>query len=46
VPSDGLARSLDIESDIEDLKTLFELRKEALLVHIDFLTDGNSPDTN
>lgn len=46
VPSGGLARSLDIESDIEDLKTLFELRKAALLVHIDFLTDGNSPDMN
>lgn len=46
VPSGGLARSLDIESDIEDLKTLFELRKEALLVHIDFLTNGNLPDTN
>lgn len=46
VPSGGLARSLDIESDIEDLKTLFELRKEALLVHIDFLTNGNLPDMN
>ena len=46
VPSGGLARSLNVESDIEDLKTLFELRKAALLVHIDFLTNGNPLDMN
>lgn len=49
VPSGGVARVLifdDDSGDIEDVKTLFMLRKEALLIHLDFLTAGSSPDTN
>lgn len=49
VPSGGVARDVvfyDEASDIEDIKTLFTLRKEALLIHLDFLTTGSSPDTN
>ena len=49
VPSGGVARDLifdDDSGDIEDVKTLFMLRKEALLIHLDFLTAGSSPDTN
>ena len=49
IPSGGVARGVifyDDASDIEDVKTLFMLRKEALLIHLDFLTEGSSPDTN
>lgn len=49
VPSGGVARDLifdDDSGDIEDVKTLFMLRKEALMIHLDFLTAGSSPDTN
>lgn len=49
VPSGGVARDLIFDNDsgdIEDVKTLFMLRKEALLIHLDFLTAGSSPDTN
>lgn len=49
VPSGGVARVLifdDDSGDIEDVKTLFMLRKEALLIHLDFLTAGSSPNTN
>lgn len=47
IPSGGVPRELvlnDDGGDIEDLKTLFTLRKEALILHLDFLTDGSSPD--
>lgn len=44
IPSGGIPRSLVIDSDIEDVKTLMLLRKEALMIHIDFLEQGSSPD--
>ena len=31
-----------IDEEIEDIKTLWMLRKEAFLLHIDFLADGSS----
>lgn len=34
---------LDIDDEIEDLKTLWILRKESFLLHIDFLAEGSSP---
>lgn len=33
---------LDIDDEIEDLKTLWILRKESFLLHIDFLAEGSS----
>lgn len=43
VPTGGAARSmLSIDDEIEDLKTLWTLRKEAFILHIDFLADGSS----
>lgn len=43
VPTGGAARPmLSIDDEIEDLKTLWTLRKEAFLLHIDFLADGSS----
>lgn len=44
IPSGGTPRSLVIDADIEDVKTLYLLRKEALMLHIDFLAQGSSPD--
>lgn len=44
IPTGGVPRSLVMDSDIEDIKTLFVLRKEVLTLHIDFLKSGNSPD--
>ncbi|MGE9547621.1 hypothetical protein [Snodgrassella sp. CS2] len=44
IPTGGVPRSLVMDSDIEDIKTLFVLRKEVLALHIDFLKNGNSPD--
>lgn len=44
IPTGGIPRSLVMDSDIEDIKTLFVLRKEVLALHIDFLKNGNSPD--
>ena len=44
IPSGGHSRDLDIELDIQDLKTLWLLRKDALSIHIDFLKQGNSLD--
>lgn len=44
IPTGGVPRSLVMDSDIEDIKTLFVLRKEVLALHIDFLKYGNSPD--
>ncbi|MCX8748217.1 hypothetical protein ABV523_17875 [Snodgrassella alvi] len=44
IPTGGVPRSLVMDSDIEDIKTLFVLRKEVLALHIDFLKSGNSPD--
>lgn len=43
VPTGGAARPmLSIDAEIEDLKTLWTLRKEAFILHIDFLADGSS----
>ena len=42
VPSGGTARDILLDSDIESIKTLWQIRKEALMIHIDFLTDGSS----
>lgn len=43
VPTGGAARSmLSIDDEIEDLKTLWTLRKEAFILHIDFLAEGSS----
>lgn len=42
VPSGGTPRDILIESDIEDIATLWKIRKEALMIHIDFLTAGSS----
>ena len=44
IPSGGNPRDFDVETEIQDLKTLYLLRKEALFLHIDFLTQGNSLD--
>ncbi|HEJ9542007.1 MULTISPECIES: hypothetical protein [Proteus] len=44
LPSGGNARALIIDSDIKDLSTMFTLRKEALAIHIDFLTQGGGSD--
>lgn len=43
ISSGGVVRQmLSIDNEIEDLKTLWMLRKESLLLHIDFLADGSS----
>lgn len=43
IPSGGNPRDLlSIDDEIEDLKTLWVLRKESFLLHIDFLADGSS----
>lgn len=43
IPSGGSPRDLlSIDDEIEDLKTLWVLRKESFLLHIDFLADGSS----
>lgn len=43
ISSGGVVRQmLSIDDEIEDLKTLWMLRKESLLLHIDFLADGSS----
>ena len=46
IPSGNEPRDLLIDSDIEDPKTLWVLRKEALMIHIDFLPEGDSHDLN
>jgi len=44
VASSGTVRDmLDIDSEIEDIKTLWTLRKESFLIHISFLAEGSSP---
>ncbi|MBE8596858.1 hypothetical protein [Xenorhabdus sp. BG5] len=45
VPSGGNARAIEFNSDIRDVKTMFLLRKEALAIHIDFLTQGAGSDS-
>ncbi|PHM61187.1 hypothetical protein [Xenorhabdus ishibashii] len=45
VPSGGNARAIEFNSDIRDVKTMFILRKEALAIHIDFLTQGAGSDS-
>ena len=43
ISSGGVVRPmLSIDEEIEDIKTLWMLRKEAFLLHIDFLADGRS----
>ncbi len=43
ISSGGVVRQmLSIDDEIEDLKTLWVLRKESFLLHIDFLADGSS----
>ena len=43
ISSGGVVRPmLSIDEEIEDIKTLWMLRKEAFLLHIDFLADGSS----
>lgn len=43
ISSGGIVRQmLSIDDEIEDLKTLWMLRKESFLLHIDFLADGSS----
>lgn len=43
VSSSGVARPmLDLDEEVEDLKTLWLLRKESFLLHIDFLAEGSS----
>lgn len=43
ISSGGVVRQmLSVDDEIEDLKTLWMLRKESFLLHIDFLTDGSS----
>jgi len=43
ISSGGVVRQmLSIDDEIEDLKTLWTLRKESFLLHIDFLADGSS----
>lgn len=43
ISSGGVVRQmLSIDDEIEDLKTLWMLRKESFLLHIGFLADGSS----
>ena len=43
IPSGGTPRQfINIDDELESLLTLENLRKEALLIHIDFLADGSS----
>lgn len=43
VPKGGQPRKLNLEfNDVKDLTTLFLLRKEALMLHLDFLPQGIS----
>ena len=43
ISSGGVVRQmLSIDDEIEDLKTLWMLRKESFLLHIDFLAEGSS----
>ena len=45
VNADGSTREIlmdEINCEIESIKTLWQIRKEALMIHIDFLTDGSS----
>ena len=43
ISSGGVVRQmLSVDDEIEDLKTLWMLRKESFLLHIDFLADGSS----
>jgi hypothetical protein len=43
IPSGGSPRSLlSIDDEIEEIKTLWQLRKEAFLLHVSFLAAGSS----
>lgn len=46
IPGGGIARPIVLDSDIEDVKTLYILRKEALMIHIDFLAQGSPSDSS
>ncbi|TCJ96143.1 hypothetical protein EV694_1695 [Volucribacter psittacicida] len=42
IPEGGVPRQLDLTlNDVQDFTTLWYLRKEALMLHIDFLKDAN-----
>lgn len=42
IPEGGVARQLDLAmNDVQDFTTLWLLRKEALLLHVDFLQTAN-----
>ena len=38
VPSGGSPRDILLDSDIESIKTLWQIRKEAIMIHIDFFS--------
>lgn len=46
VPSGGNARQIEMDSDIQDITTLLLLRKEALVIHIGFLMQGDGSDSS
>ncbi|SPL70864.1 phage tail assembly chaperone [Acinetobacter stercoris] len=46
IPGGGEPREPEWDDDLEDFKSLFILRKEALMLHLDFLAAGSSPDSN
>lgn len=46
VPSGGVARQIEMDSDIQDITTLLLLRKEALVIHIGFLMQGDGSDSS
>ncbi|WP_432784676.1 hypothetical protein AAEX37_01954 [Oligella sp. MSHR50489EDL] len=41
IPSGGTPRKLNIDSDIQEVRTLMMLRKESLMLHLDFLDIGS-----
>lgn len=46
VPSGGVARQIEMDSDVQDITTLLLLRKEALVIHIGFLMQGDGSDSS
>lgn len=46
IPSGGNARQIEMDSDIQDITTLLLLRKEALVIHIGFLMQGDGSDSS
>ncbi|OBX10414.1 hypothetical protein QV09_05540 [Gallibacterium salpingitidis] len=44
VPKGGQPRKLNLEfNDVQDISTLYRLRQEVLMLHIDFLLQDNNP---